>query len=57
MNIEKGRVEVVALTFGAASKEEFRPLQEINLKPGQVVWLQTQNSEDYQIRFDDAFEC
>ena len=55
MNIEKSRVEVVSLTLGTTSDQEFLSLQDVSLKPGQVIWIQAYRGENYQIRFDDTF--
>lgn len=56
MNMKKAPVEVVALTIGTASDQEFSAFEEASLNPGQVIWVQTRSSENYQLRFGDAFE-
>ena len=55
MNIEKSRVEVVEITFGTTSGREFSPFQEASLKPGQVIWVQTHDEANYQIRLEHLF--
>jgi hypothetical protein len=52
--MNKGHVEVIALTLGVTFDQEFTPLQAVSLKPGQAVWVQARSGEHYQLRFDDT---
>jgi hypothetical protein len=51
MNISKTNIE---LSLGTTESDGFFSFETIELAPGQVIWLQTQEGQDYRIRVGEG---
>ncbi len=51
MNISKTNIE---LSLGTTESDGFFSFETIELAPGQMIWLQTQEGQDYRIRVGEG---